>query len=117
MNEIRYTMQGDYQLPNLTMPEQPEVSLGRYAQMRRKFLKEYHKVRYYNLLTSCTLTEHLAETEQRALTMEETLTKQMAAKEGITESLKAADMMSWVRKMNNLKNRVQEIVKAEVIFA
>ena len=117
MNEIRYTMQGDYSLPNLTMPEQPEVSLGRYAQMRRKFLKEHRKVCYYNLLTSCTLTEHLAETEQRALTMEETLMKQMAAKEGITESLKAADMMSWVRKINNLKNRVQEIVLKEVVFA
>ncbi|MDO4317233.1 MAG: TnpV protein [Lachnospiraceae bacterium] len=99
------------------MPEQPEVSLGRYAQMRRTFLKEHHKVRYYNLLTSCKLNAHLVETEQRALTLEETLIQQMAAQEGITESLKAADMMSWVRKMNNLKNRVQEIVKAEVIFA
>ena len=117
MNEISYTMQGDYSLPNLIMPEQAEVSLGRYARMRRKFLKEHHKVRYYNLLTSCTLTEHLAETEQRALTMEESLMKQMAAQEGITESLKAADMMSWVRKMNSLRNRVQEIVKEEVIFA
>ena len=116
MNEISYTMQGDYSLPNLTMPEQAEVRLGRYAQMRRKFLKEHHKVRYYNLLTSCTLNGHLAETEQRALTMEESLMKRMAEQEGITESLKAADMMSWVRKMNNLRNWVQEIVKAEVIF-
>ena len=67
MNELTYTMQGDYNLPDLTMPEQPEVTLGRYAQMRRKFLKEHHKIRYYNLLTSCTLTQHLAETEQTAL--------------------------------------------------
>lgn len=117
MSEITYTMQGDYNLPNLTMPEQPEGILGRYAQMRRKFLKEHHKIRYYNLLTSCTLTEHLAEVEQTAMKLEETLMKQMAAQEGLTESLKAADMMKWVQGMNNLRNRVQEIVKAEVIFA
>lgn len=117
MNELTYTMQGDYNLPDLTMPQQPEVTLGRYAQMRRKFLKEHHKIRYYNLLTSCTLTEHLAETEQTAMKLEETLMKQMAAQEGLTESLKAADMMKWVQGMNNLRNRVQEIVKAEVIFA
>lgn len=75
------------------------------------------QIRYYNLLTSCTLTEHLAEVEQTAMKMEETLMKQMAAQEGLTESLKAADMMKWVQGMNNLRNRVQEIVKAEVIFA
>ena len=117
MNELTYTMQGDYNLPDLTMPQQPEVTLGRYAQMRRKFLKEHHKIRYYNLLTSCTLTQHLAETEQTAMKLEETLMKQMAAQEGLTESLKAADMMKWVQGMNNLRNRVQEIVKAEIIFA
>ena len=117
MNELTYTMQGDYNLPDLTMPKQPEVTLGRYAQMRRKFLREHHKIRYYNLLTSCTLTQHLAETEQTAMKLEETLMKQMTAQEGLTESLKAADMMKWVQGMNNLRNRVQEIVKAEIIFA
>ena len=111
MNELTYTMQGDYNLPDLTMPKQPEVTLGRYAQMRRKFLKEHHKIRYYSLLTSCTLTQHLAEVEQTAMKLEETLMKQMAAQEGLTESLKAADMMKWVQRMNNLRNRVQEIVK------
>ncbi|MGI6041259.1 MAG: TnpV protein [Candidatus Alectryocaccobium sp.] len=99
------------------MPEQPEVSLGRYAQMRRKYLKEHHKVLYYNFLTKGKLTEHLAEVEQRATEMEETLLKQMAKQEGLTEQLKATDMMKWVRLMNNLRSRVQEIVKAEVIFA
>ncbi|HHZ05867.1 MAG TPA: TnpV protein [Clostridiales bacterium] len=117
MSELTYTMQGDYNLPDLTMPEQPEVSLGRYAQMRRKYLKENHRVLYYNLLTKCKMTEHLHETEQRALEMEETLLKQMSQAEGLTESLKATDMMSWVQRMNNLRNRVQEIVMAEVIFA
>ena len=117
MNELTYTMVGDYNLPNLKLPEQPEVSLGRYAQMRRKYLKEHHKVLYYNFLTKGTLTTHLAEVEQRANEMEETLLKQMAQKEGLTEQMKATDMMLWVRKMNNLRNAVQEIVKMEVIFA
>lgn len=115
--EISYTNQGDYLLPDLTLPEQPEVELGRYAQMRRKFLKERHRVLYYNLLTRGQMTEHLYETEQRALQMEETLVQKMAAQEGVTESLKATDMMSWVRKMNNIRNRAQEIVRTEVIFA
>ena len=83
MNELTYTMQGDYNLPDLTMPKQPEVTLGRYAQMRRKFLREHHKIRYYNLLTSCTLTQHLAETEQTAMKLEETLMKQMAGAGGL----------------------------------
>mgnify|MGYP000801423391 CR=1 FL=1 len=117
MSEITYTMVGDYNLPNLKLPEQTEVTLGRWSQMRRTYLKEHHKILYYNLLTSCTLTQHLAETEQTALRLEETLMKQMAAQEGLTENLKAADMMTWVQGMNNLRNRVQEIVKAEVIFA
>ena len=117
MNEITYTMQGDYLLPNLTMPEQPELSMGRYARMRKKFLKEHHKVRYYNLLTSCTLNEHLNDTERRANELEQKLTEQLAASEGVTESLKAADMMSWVRKMNNIRSRVQEIVLTEIVYA
>ena len=117
MNEITYTRQGDYLLPNLTMPEQPDLTMGKYARMRRKFLKEHHKVRYYNLLTSCTLNEHLNDTEQRATELEEMLTKQMAESEGVTESLKAADMMSWVRKMNNIRSRVQEIVLTEIVYA
>lgn len=117
MNEITYTRQGDYLLPDLTMPEQPELLMGRYARMRKKFLKEHHKVRYYNLLTSCSLNEHLNDTERRATELEQNLTEQMAASEGVTENLKATDMMSWVRKMNSIRSRVQEIVMAEVIFA
>lgn len=85
--------------------------------MRAKYLKENRRVLYYNLLTSCKLNEHLTETEQTATEMEERLTRELAAKEGLTESLKAADMMSWVRKMNNIKSRVREIVMKEIIFA
>ncbi|MFR8287959.1 MAG: TnpV protein [Coprococcus comes] len=77
-----------------------EVTLGRYAQMRREFLKEHHRVLYYNLLTRGELTQHLAEVEQRASKMEETILSQMAQKEGVTEQMKAEDMMKWVRLMN-----------------
>lgn len=117
MSEISYTMQGDYQLPNLKLPEQPEVTLGKYAGLRKKYLKEHHRVLYYNLLTSCKLEEHLAEVEQRATSMEEMLVRQMVEKQGVTKRLKSEDMMAWVRKMNNLRNSAQEIVLAEVVYA
>ena len=117
MAEITYSMVGDYNLPNLKMPEQPNVNLGRWAQMRWSYLRDHHKILYYNLLTKGTLTQHLAEVQQRATEMEETLVRQMAQKEGLTEELKATDMMKWVRLMNNLRNSAQEVVKAEVIFA
>ena len=112
MAEITYSMVGDYNLPNLKMPEQPNVNLGRWAQMRRSYLRDHHKILYYNLLTKGTLTQHLAEVQQRATEMEETLVRQMAQKEGLTEELKATDMMKWVRLMNNLRNSAQEVVKA-----
>ena len=104
-------------------PSEPETSpaagsdAGRYAQMRREFLKEHHRVLYYNLLTRGELTQHLAEVEQRASKMEKTILSQMAQKEGVTEQMKAEDMMKWVRLMNSLRSSAQEIVKAEVIFA
>ncbi|MEE0762919.1 MAG: TnpV protein [Acutalibacteraceae bacterium] len=117
MKEIQYRQKGDYLVPDLKLPEQPEVSLGRYAEMRKKYLKEHRKILYTNLLTKGELTAHLAEIEERALEMEETIMKQMKVQEGLTEELKMNDMMKWVQGMNNLKNRVQEIVKAEVIYA
>lgn len=75
MNEITYTMVGDYNLPNLTLPEQPEVIQGKWSQMRRTYLKEHHKVQYYNLLTKGILSSHLSEVQQRATKLEETLIK------------------------------------------
>ncbi|MFR1006935.1 MAG: TnpV protein [Hominilimicola sp.] len=109
-------MVGDYNLPNLTLPEQSEVTLGRWSQMRRTYLKEHHKILYYNLLTKGILTQHLAEVQERATDLEESLVKQMAAKAGLTEQMKAEDMMKWVGLMNNFRNSAQEIVKEQVIF-
>lgn len=117
MKEITYTKQGDYLIPDLTLPEQPEVTLGRWSQMRRTYLKQHHKILYYNLLTKGTLTQHLAEVQERATDLEESLVKQMAAKAGLTEQMKAEDMMKWVGLMNNIRNSAQEIVKERIIFA
>ena len=114
---ITYTRQGDYYLPDLTLPEQPQVELGVYAQLRRRFLKQHHKILYYNLLTSCTLVQHLYDTEQAALAMEDNLVRQIAQQRGVTEALKAQDQMAWIRKMNAIRNEAREIVLHDIIYA
>ena len=114
--KITYTRQGDYYLPNLTLPEQPQVELGMYAQLRRKFLENHHKILYYNLLTKCKLVEHLADIEQQAFDMEERIIRQMAKQQGVTETLKAQDQMEWVCRMNSIRARAEEIILHEMIY-
>ena len=111
-----YTMQGDYRLPNLTLPAEDERPIGVWGQRRLRYLKQHHKVLYYNLLTSGKLHSHLADTEEQAQALFSRLVKEYAEKEGVTEQLKAADQMAWVRKMNNIRERATEIVNAEVVF-
>ena len=111
-----YTQQGDYLLPDIKLPEQPEYEIGVWGQRRRRFLKEHHRVRYYNMMTKCTLYPHLADVEQQAQDMFLRLVDEMAKREGITEQLKAADQMEWVRRMNNIQNRATEIVNTELIY-
>ena len=111
-----YTMQGDYRLPNLTLPAEDEHPIGVWGQRRLRYLKQYHKVIYYNLLTSGKLDSHLADIEEQAQQLFLRLVKELAEKEGVTEQLKAADQMAWVRKMNNIRNRAMEIVNNEVIY-
>ena len=111
-----YTMQGDYRLPNITLPAEDERSIGVWGQRRLRYLKQHHKVLYYNLLTSGKLHSHLADTEEQAQELFSRLVKEYAEKEGVTEQLKAADQMAWVRKMNNIRERATEIVNAEVVF-
>ena len=103
-------------MPNLTLPSQPELNIGLYGRKRQEFLKNYHRVKYYNLLTSVKFVEHLNDVDLRAREMEERLIQELAEKEGITEQLKADDMMLWVKKMNNIRNRVREIVFEEVVY-
>lgn len=112
-----YTRQGDYCLPNLALPSQEERHIGVWGERRRKYLKEHRRVLYYNLLTSGKLQAHLADVEEQAQEMFEQLAKQMAEKQGVTEALKAGDMMAWVRKMNNIRNAAEEAIYNEIIYA
>lgn len=111
-----YTMQGDYRLPNLTLPAEDERPIGVWGQRRLRYLKQHRKVLYYNLLTSGKLHSHLADTEEQAQELFSRLVKEHAEKEGVTEQLKATDQMAWVHKMNNIRERATEIVNAEVVF-
>ena len=111
-----YTMQGDYRLPNLTVPAEEERPIGVWGQRRQNYLKHNRKVLYYNLLTSGKLHSHLADTEEQAQTLFSQLVKEYAEKERVTEQLKATDQMAWVRQMNNIRNRATEIVNADVVF-
>ena len=117
MTEITYTRQGDYNLPNLLPPQEEPVPHGKYALLRKKFLKEHRRVTYTNLLTSGKLNTHLAEVEQTALSQIEQMVVQMARTEGVTEELKERDPMKWVGLMNNLQNAAEEIVLKELIYS
>ena len=111
-----YTMQGDYRLPNLTLPAEEERPIGVWGQRRLRYLKQHHKVLYYNLLTSGKLHSHLADAEEEAQILFSRLVKEYAEKESVTEQLKATDQMAWVRRMNNIRERATEIVNADVVF-
>ena len=115
--EITYTRQGDYNLPNLTLPEQDDREIGIWGQRRSRYLKEHHKVLYYNLLTKCKLHDHLADINEEATEMYDKLVKQLADKEGVTERLKAENQMLWIRRMNNIRNRATEIVNQSIIYS
>ncbi len=112
---ITYRQEGDYQLPNLVMDPQPEGEIGVWGWRRKRFLKERRKGTYNAMLMKGTLTQHLIDTNEAALDMKETLVKQMAEAEGVTEDLKRRDQMAWVGAMNNIRNRADEIVRAELI--
>lgn len=111
-----YTQQGDYLLPNVKLPDQPEYEIGVWGNRRKQYLKQHHRIKYYNMLTQCTLYPHLADVEQRAQRMFDNLVDLMAKQEGITEMLKAEDMMKWVYKMNQIKLVATEIIFNELIY-
>lgn len=113
---ITYTKQGDYYLPDLTLPEQDQREIGVWGSRRRQYLTKHHKIKYYNLLTSCKLHDHLADVNEEAMKMFDLMVKQLSEKEGVTEQLKAEDQLIWVAKMNSIRNRAQEIVNRELIY-
>ena len=110
-----YTQQGDYLLPKVKLPEQEHGDIVVWGNRRRQFLKQHHRIKYYNMLTKCTLYPHLADVEQQANTLFLRLVDELAEKEGITEQLKASDQMEWVRRMNNICARANEIIRSELI--
>lgn len=112
-----YTQIGDYLLPYLSLPAEKETgNIGVWALRHKRYLKQHHKVLYYNLLTSGKLDSHLADIEEQAQKLFLRLVKELAEKEGMTEQLKAADPMAWVRQMNNIRRRATEVVNSEVLF-
>ena len=117
MTQITYTKQGDYLLPNFLPPQEPQIPLGKYGLMRRRFLQQNRKVTYTNLLTTGQLHSHLMEIEQTARSRMERIVTQMAQAEGVTEKLKATDQMKWVGLMNNFRAAAEEQILQELIYA
>ena len=112
-----YTQFGDYLLPDLSLPAEKETgNIGVWALRHKRYLKQHHKVLYYNLLTSGKLDSHLADIEEQAQQLFLRLVKELAEKEGVTEQLKAADQMAWVKRLNNIREQAAEVVNAEVVF-
>ena len=109
-----YRTEGDYQLPNLTVPEAPTV--GKYGMLRRSFLCNHRNGIYTGLMLSGKLNSHLEEIDWQASEMLENLTTQMAQDQGVTESLKASDQMKWVSLMNNIRASAEEMVLTELIY-
>ena len=115
---ISYTLDenGDYYLPDLVLPDEPEYDIGRFGLMRRHYLKNHNKVLFLNLLTSGKLNEHLYEIDQTANEHLWHTTQQMAKAEGLREELKNSDPLAWVGHMNNIRNRVEEMLLQDLIY-
>ena len=116
-NGLWYELQGDYYIPCLVLDEEETQPIGMWGRKHLRYIKEHHPVLHTSLLLSGKLNSHLAQIDNRATEMFDRLVKQLAEKEGITEQLKAQDQIAWVGAMNNIRNRAEEIVNAEVIFA
>lgn len=110
---ITYTKVGDYLLPNLIPPESPKV--GRWGMLRHSYLRNHREGIYTGMLMNGTLNAHLEETDQQANEMEQRLVSQLAQQDGITEQLKAGNQLEWVRQMNSIRNRADEIVLHDLI--
>ena len=112
---IQYELIGDYYYPCLIVEEPP--ALSKYGRMRERYLREHREILYFNLLTSGKLNEHLAEIDTSARDMAEYLIKEMARKQGVTEELKARDMLCWVGMMNNIRACADEIVLNDIVYS
>ena len=114
---IQYHKSGDYYLPNLVLEDTEVQPIGKCGRMRKRYLKEHRPVLFTNLLLSGELFQHLEEIDKTCEEHMELLTRKMAIREGVTEQLKAADQMEWVRRMNSVRSRAEEIVLHELVYA
>ena len=112
-----YRQEGDYLIPNLLPPEDSDTPLGKYGRLRRTFLKEHHNGIYTAMLMDGSLWDHLHEIDQSCMERLDRIVTQMAERENVTEALKASDQMEWVRSMNSIHNRAEEIVLHELVYA
>ena len=115
--ELTYTQVGDFQIPNLVLDSQPSGSIGMYGRMRKRYLEEKKDGTLTALVLSGKLTQHLMEINDLCREQIETLSRQMAQQEGVTERLKASDQMTWVQRMNSLRNRAEEIVVNSLVYS
>ncbi|MEE1138448.1 MAG: TnpV protein [Acutalibacteraceae bacterium] len=113
---ISYTLVGDYYIPDLKLPETENKPIGIWGRKRLAYIKEHKKFLFNQLVLNWKLNSHLAEINEQATEMLDRLTEQMAKAEGVTEELKEGNQMEWVSRMNNIRNRVEEIVNAELIY-
>ena len=114
---IEYHLEGDYYIPNLTIPKQEKIILNKYGRMRLNYLKEHKKVEYSIMLMDGTLNSHLKEIQETAQDRVEQIINQLKEKSNLTENMKNTDMLYWVGMMNNLKNEAEEIVFKEIIYS
>ena len=116
-NGLDYTMVNGYYLPNLTVAAPTEQHpTGRWGRLYKRYLKEHHPIRYNQLLLSGELGSYLAKLDKQSEEQLALIIRQMQEAEGVTEALKAADQLEWVRRMNSIRNRAEEIIKSELIF-
>lgn len=111
-----YESQGDYLLPNLTLQDDEQYSIGVWGMRHKRYLKQHHKGIYYNLLTAGKLNSYLADIEEQSQNLFSRMVNYLTEKENVTEKLKAENALLWVRKMNNIRNRATEIVNEQVIY-
>ena len=113
-----YRQEGDYLLPNLTLPPDPEeYQIGKYGRMRQRFLKEHRRALYTSLMFEGTLTKHLAEIDRSCNDRLEIIETALMKREGVTEELKASDQMEWVRRRNSIRSRAEEVILTELVYA
>ena len=112
-----YRQVGDYFIPNLILSDDGNYQIGKYGRMHCSYLKEYRKILYNNYVLEGTLFKHLAEIDQACNERIENIVSAMAEQEGVTEALKAADQIGWVRRMNSIRNRAEKIILTELVYA